>query len=96
MRVASLSKSRILPEPSDRVWAHVREGRGTPAELDQVCASMIAIEHDLMARAEREAQAGAKVVFWAEGNVPVLSKDESALVDQARQVAATKSTNAER
>ena len=87
VRVASLSRTRILPEPSDAVWVHVREGRGAPAELEQVRVSLNAIDNDLMVRAEREAQAGAKIIFWAEGNAPVLNEDESALMDQARQLA---------
>ncbi|WP_194975891.1 nitrilase-related carbon-nitrogen hydrolase [Aquiflexum lacus] len=37
----------------------------------------------------KEAEAGAKIVFWAEGNGVILKEDESELYDQAREIAYT-------
>jgi apolipoprotein N-acyltransferase len=47
------------------------------------------VSSNLLARAEREAQAGAKIVFWAEGNAPVLKEDEPELIEHGRALAAT-------
>jgi apolipoprotein N-acyltransferase len=46
-----------------------------------------AVNDDLLARAEREAAAGAKVVFWAEGNAALVKSDEAAFVARGSQLA---------
>jgi len=46
------------------------------------------VDNDLLARAERETQAGAKIVFWGEGNALVFKEDESALVARGSAIAA--------
>jgi apolipoprotein N-acyltransferase len=47
-----------------------------------------AMDDDLLSRAEREMQAGAKIVFWGEFNAPVFKEDEAAFVARGRDVAA--------
>jgi apolipoprotein N-acyltransferase len=47
-----------------------------------------AVDDDLLARAECEAQAGAKVVFWGEGNAHVFKEDEAALLARGSEIAA--------
>lgn len=39
-----------------------------------------AVDDDLLQRAEQEAQSGAKIVFWAEGNATVLKEGETAFL----------------
>jgi len=46
------------------------------------------MDHDLLLRADREARAGAKVVFWAEGNAMLLKQDEAAVLAQGSELAA--------
>jgi len=88
VRVASLSKMKVQPEPSDAAWQHLLADQATAAEIENVRAGTNAVSNDLLARAEREAQAGAKIVFWAEGNAPVLKEDEPALIARGRELAA--------
>lgn len=47
------------------------------------------INEDLLKRTEREAIAGAKIVFWAEANALVMKEDEAALIERGRELAAT-------
>ena len=88
VRVASLSRMKVQPEPSDTTWQHLLANQATPAELEEVRAGTVAISDNLLARAEREAQSGAKIVFWGEGNAPVLKEDEAALIARGRELAA--------
>ena len=88
VRVASISKRKVQPDASATAWQHLLANRATPAESEEVRAAANAIDSDLLARAEREAQAGAKIVFWGEGNAPVLKSDEPALLARGRELAA--------
>lgn len=88
VRVASISRRKVQPEPSDTTWRHLLANQATPVELEEVRAGANAVDSDLLARAEREAQASAKIVFWGEGNAPVLKEDEPALIARGRELAA--------
>jgi apolipoprotein N-acyltransferase len=88
VRVASVSRRRVQPEISDTTWRHLLANQATPAELAEVRAGVNAVDSDLLARAEREAQAGAKIVFWGEANAPVLKGDEPALIARGSELAA--------
>ena len=88
VRVASISRRRVQPETSDVTWRHLLANQATPAELEEVRAGANAVDSDLLARAEREAQAGAKIVFWGEANAPVLKEDEPTLIGRGRELAA--------
>jgi apolipoprotein N-acyltransferase len=88
VRVASLSRMKVQPEPSDTSWQHLLANQATASEVEEVRAGTIAISDNLLARAEREAQSGAKIVFWGEGNAPVLKEDEAALIGRGRELAA--------
>jgi apolipoprotein N-acyltransferase len=57
-------------------------------ELEQVRAWGKAVNDDLLLRAEREAQARARIVFWGESNSPVLKEDEAALIARGCELAA--------
>src|SRR5581483_10650716 len=88
VRVASLSRSKGGPAVSDSVVNDVHRQQATDTEVKEFTAWENAISNELLARTEREAQAGAKIVFWAEGNAPVLNADEPELIARGRQLAA--------
>lgn len=46
------------------------------------------LNHYLFERSIAEAQAGAKIVFWAEGNAVILKQDETTLYEKAGKIAA--------
>jgi len=46
-----------------------------------------AIDSDLLQRAEREAKAGARIVFWAEANAPVFKDAEAGFIERGSQIA---------
>jgi apolipoprotein N-acyltransferase len=79
---------KVQPEPSDTAWQHLMDNQATAAEVADVQAGIEAVNGNLLARAEREAQAGAKIVFWAEGNALVLKEDEPTLIARGRELAA--------
>ena len=80
VRVASISKSKIEPELSDAVLRRLFENQATRDDMDAFQRWATAMDNDLLSRAEREMQAGAKIVFWGEANAPVLKEDETAFV----------------
>lgn len=87
VRLASISRERVQPEASDTAWQHVLQNTATSAEIEEVRASCTAANDDLLDRAEREARAGAKIVFWGEGNGRVFKEDEAALVGRGTDLA---------
>jgi apolipoprotein N-acyltransferase len=80
VRVASISKRKVEPELSDAVSERMFEGQATSDDMDAIQRWATAMDNDLLSRAEREMQAGAKIVFWGEANAPVLKEDEAAFV----------------
>jgi apolipoprotein N-acyltransferase len=89
VRVASMSGARDGPGLSGSVSWDVIRNHATQAELGEFAASTEATAAGLLARAEREAQAGARIVFWSEGNVLLLKADEFALIARGSRLAAT-------
>lgn len=86
-RVASLSKRKVDPEPSAAASDRFFSGKGTPEDIDVYQRWAIAMDNDLLSRAEQEMQAGAKIVFWGETNAPVL-EDQSGFVARGSALAA--------
>ena len=80
VRVASISKRKIEPALNDAALERAFEGSATREDIDAIRSWAAAMDDDLLLRAEREMQAGAKIVFWGETNAPVLKGDEAALV----------------
>ncbi len=87
VRVASLSKPDIQLFPTPEIERRLFAGEATSADLEAIRSKGQAITDDLLARAEREAVAGAKVVFWGEANAPVFREDEPTLIDRGRELA---------
>jgi apolipoprotein N-acyltransferase len=88
VRVASISKRKVEPELSDAVSERMFEGKATSEDMDAIQRWATAMEDDLLSRAEREMQAGAKIVFWGETNAPVLKEGEAAFVTRGVDIAA--------
>lgn len=87
VRVASLTSLGKVKLISEAVIDNVLNGKATPAEVAEFDAWVNTGNDDLLARAEREAQAGAKIIFWGEANAPVFKKDEPALISRGRELA---------
>jgi apolipoprotein N-acyltransferase len=88
VRVASISKRKVEPEPSHAAWGRLLAGKPATEDIDAIRRWATAVDNDLLARAERETQAGAKIVFWGEGNALIFKEDEAALVARGAEIAA--------
>lgn len=88
VRIASLSQRSVGGEPAGEVWDRLIGNQATTADLAAIRKWSTAVRDDLLERAEREAQSGAKIVFWAEGNAQVLKPDEAALLTRGSELSA--------
>jgi apolipoprotein N-acyltransferase len=88
VRIASLSKLETPLHPDRQVvnkfFNHLALNS---AELATIRERASAIDDDLLQRSEREAMAGARIIFWGEANAPVLKEDESELVRRGGDIA---------
>lgn len=87
VRVASLSPAKIGPAISDELLKAVIAGQATEAEIAQFRAATGATQDELLARSEREARAGAKIIFWSEEGAFVLKNSEDELLQRGRSLA---------
>ena len=88
VRIASLSHADVEPAPRGDQWSRIFGGTATPADRSALKAWSAAVADDLLARADREAAAGARLVFWDETGAAVLAEDEPALLARGAQLAA--------
>jgi apolipoprotein N-acyltransferase len=81
VRVATLSglNTKLHPDPKV-VGRFFRHELLTPEEIATIRERVASINNDLLNRSEREAKAGANIIFWGEANAPVLKEDESDLI----------------
>ena len=86
VRSASLSRADI-PPPPDQIWRHVLARNASPQETAAMREWFGKADDDLLARADREAAAGAKIIFWGETNALSYKEDEGALVERGRALA---------
>ncbi len=88
VRVASLTGAGSDPHPDPAVTRRFfRQAELTPAEVAVIRGRMRADQDDLLRRAEREARAGARIVFWGEANAAVMRDEEDAFVQRGRALA---------
>ena len=81
VRVATLSGTNGALHPDPKVIARFfRHEPLTPEEIATIRKNAAAIDDDLLNRSEREAKAGARIIFWGEANAPVLKEDEKDLI----------------
>ena len=64
----------------------VATNHATAAELEKFQRVASEGNNELLDRTEREARAGAKIVFWAEENAFLLKQDEAAFLERAQAV----------
>jgi apolipoprotein N-acyltransferase len=87
VRIASLSKIELDPRPSGAALDRVFLGKAKEGDLELIRQWAAGLDDDLLSRAEREMQAGAKIVFWGETNAPVMKVDEATLVARGGDLA---------
>ncbi len=88
VRVASISKRNVEPELSEAVFRRMFQDNAASEDMVVFRRWAAVMDDDLLSRAEREMQAGAKIVFWGETNAPVLKEDEAAFVARGTDMAA--------
>jgi apolipoprotein N-acyltransferase len=89
VRVASLT-AQMRQFPNDDLARRSFTGKLTSDEIVRIREWSRALDDDLLRRAGREADAGAKVVFWGEANSWVLPADEAWLFSRASELAREK------
>ncbi len=87
VRVASLSPAKTGPAISDELLKAVIAGQATEAEITQFRSATGATQDELLSRSEREARAGARIIFWSEEAAFVLKDSEDALIQRGRSLA---------
>jgi len=87
VRVASVSRRAVEPELSDAVSDRMWDGKATAEDMVLIRRWATARDEDLFARAEREMKAGARIVFWGEGNAILMKEDEPAFVARGQELA---------
>jgi apolipoprotein N-acyltransferase len=83
IRMAAIPATEIFEMSQDTRDSVERflSGEITETELESIRAEFNANIGDLLERSEREARAGACIVFWSEGASYVLKEDETALIE---------------
>ncbi len=90
VRTASISKRQVM-SPNAALGAAVQRvlsGKATSDDMNAFDGWAAANDDDLLSRTEREMQAGAKIVFWGEGNAIVTKGNEAAFVARGAGLAA--------
>jgi apolipoprotein N-acyltransferase len=87
VRVASLSPGKEGGKLGVDLIEAVTQGKGSDAQISEFKRITAAGQDELLARSEREAIAGAKIVFWSESAAFVLKPDEASLFARGRSVA---------
>lgn len=90
VRIASLSKPDIELIPSPEVAQRVFSGTSTEEDYAVIQGRGRSINADLMQRSEREARAGAKIVFWGESNAFTFKEEEPRFIEEGIELAKTR------
>jgi apolipoprotein N-acyltransferase len=88
VRVASISRREVARAPNGPTIHRLFEAQATPADLDVFHTWTTATNEDLLSRAEREMNAGARIVFWGEDNAFLLKEEEATFVARGEDLAA--------
>jgi apolipoprotein N-acyltransferase len=88
VRVASISARQVVPLRNAALRERIWGGKASRKERDEFRIWATATDNNLLARAEQEMQAGARIVFWAEMNAEVLKEDEAGFVARGGDLAA--------
>jgi apolipoprotein N-acyltransferase len=88
VRLASLSPTKEGPKLTDALLQAVIGGKASEAQIREFRTATSAGQDELLRRSEREATAGAKIIFWSETGAFVLNQDEPGLLERGRVLAA--------
>ncbi|HEU4655425.1 MAG TPA: nitrilase-related carbon-nitrogen hydrolase [Steroidobacteraceae bacterium] len=88
VRVAALSPSQRDERRLEQLIAAIRQHEVDGPAVEEFDSSAARTRDELLARSEREAAAGAKIVFWSEGAVTLRKQHEAELLRAGRQIAA--------
>jgi apolipoprotein N-acyltransferase len=88
VRVASISRREVAAPPSSAVIRRLFEASATSEDMNTFHTWAAATNDDLLSRAEREMQAGARIVFWGETNAFMLEQEEAAFLARSEDLAA--------
>jgi apolipoprotein N-acyltransferase len=86
--VAALSVAKGGVPLENSVVQDVVRGTASDGERKEFVVATSAGQEDLLERSDREAKAGAKIIFWSEEAATVLAEDEAALVARGSALAA--------
>jgi apolipoprotein N-acyltransferase len=89
VRTASLSPLKNDLSIPQSLLDGVLQGSASDAQIHQFNSLAAAGQQELLSRTDREAHAGAKIVFWSEGAATVLKQSEAALLAKAQTMART-------
>jgi apolipoprotein N-acyltransferase len=87
VRLASLSPTKDGVQIPDGLLKTVIGGKATDQQTAQFRTATSAGQDELLTRSEREATAGAKIIFWSETAAFVLEQDEPGLLERGRALA---------
>ena len=88
VRIASLSKLDVALHPDTQVLQRFDHHESLDSgEIKTIRERAAVIADDLLVRTGSEARAGARIVFWGEGNARVLKEDEADLIRRGRTLA---------
>ncbi len=91
VRVAGISFSQAVDTQAFKSAGNTltasMSGKATQADLETIRRAFAMIDNDLLARSQREASAGAKIVAWPECGAEILQEDKPTLLAQATQLA---------
>jgi len=89
IRVAAIPATEVFEMSQDIRDSAQRflSGEITETELESIRTEFNSNIDDLLERSEREARAGAGIIFWSEGASYVLKEDETALIERGGMLA---------
>jgi apolipoprotein N-acyltransferase len=87
VRVASLTRADIDLFPSPEVQQRAMTDTLTAEDIEEIRGRGNSINEDLLERARRETQAGAKIVLWGETNAFVMKADEPSFIRRCAELA---------
>lgn len=85
VRIAGIGWPKGIVEPAE--FLRAVEPDFTDAEREKLRPAFARIRDAFLARSQREAQAGSKIIVWPEANLIVFEKDEAAFLERARAFA---------
>jgi apolipoprotein N-acyltransferase len=88
-RAPTVRVAGITVHPGPAAWKIMRvlEPGAGRADIEPVRLATRALHDTLLARSQREARAGARIVLWSEANGLVLKQDEAGLIQRGRELA---------